>query len=831
METLLRDIRYGMRALLKRPVFTAIALLVLGLGIGANTAIFSVVNAVLLRSLPFRDADRLVLLWGSKPAQGRPQLPLSLPNFNDVKEQAQSFDGLSAWTLGRFNVTDPRSEAPNPEQVQYAIVSSNFFSVLGVSPSLGRTFLPEEEQPGHSRAVMISNALWARRFGSDTNVIGKPITLDGQSYEIAGLMPAGFNFLSFPRETDVWIPFGLDPFRDRKYARGVGSLGAIGRLKPGVDAAKAQNELDTISARLLNQYPEINTGWSVKLAPLQEQIVRNLRRALLILMGAVGFVLLIACANVANLQLGRINVRRREIALRAALGASRLRLIRQLLTENLLLAVMGGAVGLLVAVWGVSLLAKFPYSNRTLFVPYDIPRDQIGLNGKVLGFTVALSLLTGIVFGLLPAFQASRSDLNDALKESGVRSGSHRGLTRNVLVVTELAMSLTLLIGAGLMIRSFVRLQQVDAGFQADNVLTMDINLAQSKYHQPNQTTGFYRQLIERVQALPGVVSAGAVEYLPLTGVDSTTGVFIEGRPLPGPGEVWETHYRDVTPNYFRSVGMQLRAGRSFTDQDNQASPKVTIINETMARRFWPGENPIGKHVALNFESMRFHPDRAPDLDVPLGMREIVGVVADVRHAGLATAAFAEMYIPLEQRPNSDMTLAIRTSGDPLSLASAARQAVVEIDRDQPVANITTMAQLVSSSVAQPRFNFLLLTVSAVVALVLATVGIYGVISYSVTQRTREIGIRMALGAQRRDVLRLVMGQGMVLALLGLVIGLAASLALTRLLTSLLFGVSSTDLVTFVSVSVLLGIVALLASYLPARRAAKVDPLSALRYE
>lgn len=833
MDTLMKDIRYGFRTLLKSPGFTFISVLVLALGIGANTAIFSVINAVLLSALPFKEPDRLVLIWGSKPQQGRAQVPFSLPNFNDVQSQTKTLEAMSAWTLGRFNLTDGEGATTvEPEQVQYALVSSNFFSTLGVSVKIGRAFRPDEEQPGQSRAVIISHSLWARRFNSDPNVLGKTITLDGQAYEVAGVLPADFTFLSFPKATEVWLPFGLDSFRDRKYARAVGSLGVIGRMKPGVGLAEAQAELDTIARRLEEQYPNFNKGWSVRAVPLHEQVTKSWRTALLVLFGAVGFVLLIACANVANLQLARVAARQKEIAIRAALGAGRLRIVRQLLTENILLATLGGSLGLLFALWGVDLLASFPYTTPSLFVPYDITREQIGIDARVLLFTVAVSVLTGVIFGLIPAFQASRTDLNEALKETGSRAGGGmRSGARSSLVVAEIAISLMLLVGAGLMIKSFLRLQRVDPGFKPDNVLTMDINLPQTKYRENEQINLFYRELIERVRALPGVTSVGAGEYLPLSGFDSTTGIFIDGRPLPAPGESQEAHNRNVTPDYFNALGISLRAGRFFTERDNGDSPKVAIINETMAQRYWPRENPIGKRVALNFEAMKFHPDRAPDLDIPSGMREIVGVVADVRHTGLMTAPVPEMYVPFEQRPIRDMTLVVRASGDPLALTGAVRQQVLSTDPDQPVANITTMAQLLSASVAQPRFNFMLLTVFACVALALAAVGIYGVISYSVAQRTREIGIRMALGAQASDVLRLVLGQGFRLILLGLALGLLAALALTRVLAGLLFEVKPTDPLTYGAIALLLAGVAALACYVPARRAAKVDPMVALRYE
>jgi putative ABC transport system permease protein len=829
MQTLWQDLRYGARMLWKKPGFTTSAVIMLALGIGANTAIFSVVNATLLRPPPFPQPDRLALFWGSKPRTNMPQLPLSLPNFNDVRAQCQSCDSLSAWTIGHSTLT----QGAEPERVQYAIVTADFFATLGVQPLLGRAFRAEEDNPSHASAALISHSLWRRRFGADPALAGKTITLDGQRREICGVLPAGFRFASFPKETEVWLPFGLDPFKDRKYARGANALGVIARLKPGITLQQAQTELNVISMRLEQAEPHFNTGWRLQAVALHEQASGKLRRGLFVLLGAVAFLLLIACVNVANLQLARATARRREIAIRAALGAGRFRIVRQLLVESLLLAGLGGIAGSLLAWWGVDLFALIPYNAPNLFTPYTVPAEQIGVDGRALGFTCLVTLLAGALFGLAPAWQmgqAARTNPQTAIKEGASQAPLGAGRGRGLLVATEVALALLLLIGAGLMIRSFARLQQVDPGFDPQNALTFDLNLPESKYQRP-QAAQFYERLLERVAALPGVSAAGAVEYLPMSGMDSNTGLLIEGRPKPPPSERIFAHQRVVTPDYFRALGMRLLQGRGFTTADSDKSPRVAIINETMARRYWPGENPIGKRAALDFEAMRFYPDRAPDFDLALGLREIVGVVADVKHAGPAGETVPEFYAPLAQRPTRNMTLVVRTAADPAGLLSLARREVYALDKDQPIDNVSTMSEWLAASVAQPRFNFLLLTVFAAVALALASLGIYGVVAWTVAQRTQEIGIRMALGARAEDVFRLVVGQGMKPALLGVALGLFGASALTRLMKTLLFEMSATDPLTFIAIALLLTLVALLACWIPARRATKVDPMIALKYE
>ncbi len=836
MSTFFADIRYGLRMLAKSRQFTLVALTALALGIGANTAIFTVVNSVLIRPLPFRDADRLTIISASRAEQDRTTVPLSLPEFFDVRDESRAFESMSAWALGRFNLSGrgvAEAAGSAPELVQYAVTTANLFSVLGVAPAAGRTFDAADDRAGAPRVVMLSAALWHRYFGSDPSVVGRTVTLDGKDYQVVGVLPAGFRFLSFQHDTDVWLPLGSDPFSDRRYARGVRSMGVIARLKPGATLAQAQVELNTIADRLARAFPGDNRGRALFVLSLRDQTVKNLKPAILVLLGAVGFVLLIACANVANLLLARATSRHREMAIRAALGAGRGRLIRQLLTEHAVLGIVGGGFGLLVATWGIDLLSILPREAPSLFVPYSIGRGDIAIDRVVLGFTVALSLATAFIFGVTPALEGSRLEVTDALKSggSGSTAGSRRqSRMRASLVVAEVALSVMLLVGAGLLVRTFLRLQQVDPGFRPENVLSFDVNLPPSKYAAPARTE-FFQRAIADLRQLGGVAAAGAVEYLPLSGADSSTASAVEGRPQPAPGEEVQAHYRSVTPDYFRAMGIALVRGRAFTDGDRADAPRVALINETMARRLWGGENPIGRRMAITVEALRFRRDGPPTVDMPAAMREVVGIVADVRHVGPRTEPLPEVYMPFAQRPVASMSIVVRTANDPLAVARDARHVVTSIDKDQPIANIASVSELLAESIAQPRFNGLLLSVFAAIAVLLAVVGVYGVMSYSVALRAREIGVRIALGGQARDIASLIVWQGMRVALTGLAIGLVCALALGRVMSGLLFGVRATDPATFAGAGIVLAAVALVACYLPARRAGQIDPMDALRSE
>jgi putative ABC transport system permease protein len=804
--------------LLKRPGFTIVAVITLALGIGANTAIFSVVNGVLLRALPYPEPQQLLMVWSNRPGlQAQTDLtdsPVSAADFVDWRNQNQAFAQLAALHTRALNLTD-RGE---PELLGGIRASANLFSLLGVEARLGRTFLPEEDQPG-SRVVLISHGLWQRRFGADPKLVGQTLTLNDESHTVVGILPPDFQFprrgelpagYQFPRRVEVYLPLALTP--DQAGNRGRHYLAVVGRLKPQVTIRQAQAEMDGLAQRLQQQYPQSNTGKGVRLAALHEQVVGKARPALLVLMGAVGFVLLIACANVANLMLARAGARRKEMAIRAALGAGRGRIIRQLLSESVLLAIVGGGLGWFLALWGVELLLAVGPSN--------LPRlEEVGLDHGVFIFTLLISLATGLLFGLAPALAASRLDLNEALKE-GTRGsavgGSHH--LRRLLVVAEIALSLVLLIGAGLLVRSFSQLLSVDAGIDTRNVLTLDILLPRAKYAGPQQTA-FFEQVVERVRSLPGVESAGAVYPLPLSGGQEGAGFSIEGQPPPAPGELRTAGPRWVSPDYFKVMGISMLRGRAITAQDGGDAPRVVVINEAMKRRFWPNEDPLGKRISF------LTTDGTPD------WREIVGVVKNIRHTALDSEPQPEMYFPFSQFPLPFMTIVVRTASDPLSLVPAARNQVMAVDKDQPISNIHTMEELLAISVSQRRFNMLLLITFAVVALALASVGIYGVMSYTVAERTHEIGLRMALGAQRRDVIRLVISQGMMLAGIGVGIGLVCAFAMTRMMSSLLFGVGATDPLTYALIAALLSSVALLACYLPARRATKVDPMVALRYE
>ena len=835
MHSVVNDIRFAVRSLLKHRAFATVIVATLALGIGANTAIFSVVNAALLRPIPFPDPERLYLVWAYRPTSPLPQLPLSLPNFLDVRERARSFQSLAVWTSfndSRFSVTGGCAAADcEPEKVQYAIVSSNLFDVLGVRPEIGRNLNSNDDNRATAHGVVVSRQLWERRFGGRRSTAGATITLDGNTLDVVGVLPADFRFVNAPREPDVWLPLGLDPFRDRAYARGANALGVIGRLRPAIEAAQAQRELTAIATDLEQRYPDFNRGTTLRLVSLHDQATLGIREGLLILLGAVALVLLIGCANVANLLLARASSRYQEIAIRAALGASRRRLVAQLLCESMVLSVTGGAIGLLVAAWLVELPAVVPLAAPSVFVPYAAHADDVSLDAVVLAFTLGLSVITGILFGLLPALRASRPSLYSALAARGHGSSDpSRVRTRQLLVVAEVALALTLLVGAGLLLRSFANLRAIDPGFRADHVLTVDLNLPGSRYGAPNRQVQFYDALITRVGALPGVRGVGGVEQLPLSGPQQTTDFRIMGAPPPRQGDEPDAAYASVTPGYFSAMSLMLRSGRVLTESDGAAAPRVAVINEAMARRFWPNETPIGKRVALSIESLRFdRPNAPPRLDFEGAAREIVGVVADVRASAIADPAAPALYMPFAQRPVSNLTVAVRTGGNPIRLINPIRAAVRALDPDQPLSSVATMSDIVAASVQQPRDRTTLIGVFAFVALLLAAIGVYGVMAYGVNERTREIGVRVALGASASDVVRLIIRGALGMTLVGVVIGLAGGFMASRLLGSLLFGVKATDLATFVGAAVVILGVATLASWLPARRASQVDPAVALR--
>src|SRR6476661_7453213 len=835
MHSVVNDLRFAIRSLLKHRAFASVIVATLALGIGANTAIFSVVNAALLRPLPFPDPASLYLIWAYRATSALPQLPLSLPNFLDVRERARSFQSLAVWTSfsdSRFSVTGGCAAADcEPEKVQYAIVSSNLFDVLGARPEIGRAFNVRDDDRATAHGVIISQRLWDRRYGGRRSVTGATITLDGNTLDVVGVLPADFRFVNAPREPDVWLPLGLDPFRDRVYARGANALGVVGRLRAGVTAAGAQRELTAIAADLEQRFPEFNRGTTLHLVSLRDQATLGVREGLLLLLGAVALVLLIGCANVANLLLARTSSRYQEIAIRAALGSSRRRLVGQLLSESRVLSVAGGAAGLLVAAWLVELPAVVSLAAPSVFVPYATHADEVGLDAVVLAFTFGVSLATGLLFGIVPALRASRPSLYSALTTRGHGSSDPtRVRTRQVLVVAEVALALTLLVGAGLLLRSFANLRAIDPGFRADHVLTVDLNLPRTRYETPARQAQFYTALIDRVSALPGVRSVGAVEQLPLSGPQQMTDFRIIGAPPPPPGDEPDVAYGSVTPGYFSSMALVLRRGRVLNASDGAAAPRVAVINEAMRRRFWPNENPVGKRVALSIESLRFdRPNAPPRLDFEGAAREIVGVVADVRASAIADPALPAMYVPFAQRPVSNLTLAVRTGGNPVWVINPIRAAVHALDPDQPVSSAAAMSDIVAASVQQPRDRTTLIGVFALVALLLAAIGVYGVMAYGVNERTREIGVRVALGADTGDIVRLIISGALGMTLLGVVLGLAGGFVTSRLLGSLLFGVAATDLPTFFGAALVILGVAALASWLPARRAARVDPAVALR--
>jgi putative ABC transport system permease protein len=801
------DLRYALRSVFKQPVFSAVVVLTLALGIGANTAIFTVVNAVVLRPLPFQNADRLAMIWTTKDTNQ--EQPLSFADFNDLKNQTKSFSAVGAASpLWNFTLTG----GPEPEPLQGMYVSANMFELLRVAPERGRNFSGDEDRIGGAPVAIISHSLWERRFGADQNIVGKPITLSGVTGTVIGVMPASFQLLDPAAE--VWVPLSQNQFASS--ARNVRLLSAVARLADDLKPAAANSELSTIAASWAAQYPDSNGGVGMRVVPLHQQVTGKFRPALLLLLGAVSLVLLIACANIINLMLVRSAARQKEIAVRAALGAARRRLLRQLLTESITLSLIGGAAGVLLGSWGVqALLALNP-------IPLP-PYNQIRLDFTVLGFTLAASVITGILFGIAPAWQTLKFDLHTALKEGGRASIADSGQRRlsSLLVIAETAMAMVLLIGAGLLLKSFAHLLDVKPGFVTENVLTMQVGLPNASYREPQKRAAFLQQLERSLSGAPEVASVGFVTRLPLMSAlnNVTTFLAIEGREVPV-AERPEIDFRRASTGYFQTMGIPLLKGRLVTEQDITNNTGAVVINDAMAKRFWPGEDPVGKRISTATSSGQ-----------QTQWQTIVGIVGSVRHLGLDVEPRPELYYHTNSNPPFGPVVVIRTTGDPQRVISLARAKVRELDRDVPISNVNTMEQLVAQSVAQRRFGMFLVGIFAALALVLAVVGIYGVVSYSVAQRTNEIGVRMALGASTTDVLKLVLKQGMTLALIGVGVGLAGAFAVTRLMIALLFDVKPTDVATFATVSVGLILVALLACYVPARRAMKVDPLVALRYE
>jgi len=807
MNSIIRDVKFALRGLAKHPAFTAIAVVTLALGIGGSTSIFTVVNAALVRGLPYKSPDRLYHIWEQVPKQEFPKREFSYPDYQDY-QQNNVFEGLAAYTGGGAIL----SGQGDPESLNAPRVNAAFFSVLGVDPLLGRTFQSGEDTQGGPKLTVLTYALWQRHFGADPNIVGRALTLNGESYTVIGVLPASFQFALRP--ADLFLPY--QPTQNQLTRRYMHGTNLIGRLKPGKTADEAQSELNLIAGRIEQQFNDSHAGVKARVVPLQEEIVGNVRPILLVLLGAVGFVLLIACANVASLLLTRSLARQKEVAIRSALGASRWRVIRQLLTESILLSLAGGVAGLLIAFWGVpALVAVLPQSQLNA-MPF---LKSLNIDASILAFSFGLSLLTGLFFGLAPALQSSKLDLNEALKEGGRQTSAGSGhRLRSAMVVSEIALAVVLLIGAGLMMKSLLRLLQTNIGFQTENLLTMTVIVPPSKYTEVNQQINFNDQLRQRVQALPGVAAAGTVNILPVNS-GNTTRFIIDGDPIPAPGKETEANIRTVSDDYFKTLGVPLLAGRMFDERDTNDKPGVVIIGKTIADRMFAGRDPVGR--LLKYSSIQGQGDL------------IVGVVGDVKITGIDEALRPVLYYPFRQSSSTFANLVARTNTDPNALAAAIRSEVRNLEPDAAILNVRTMDEMIAQTPASfmRRFPALVISIFAGIALLLASIGIYGVVSYSVSQQTHYIGVRMALGASPSDILKMILKQGLLLALLGVGIGVGAAFGLMRLLSTLLYQVSATDVSTFAIVTGTLFAVALLACFLPARRATKVDPLVALRYE
>ena len=800
MDSVLKDLRYAMRALLRRPGFTAVAVITLALGIGANTAIFSVVHAVLIQPLPYPDSEQLVALRQSNSAT-EPDAQIAPGNFLEWQRQNTSFAGLAAYRTVSYNLTGDG----NPERVLAGRVSFGLFKLLGAQLLSGRDFLAEEDRPGREKVVIISQGLSQRRFGGWADVLGKTLKLDGEDYTVVGVMPAEFR-LPDQRERQLWTPIAFKDIEQTLYQARY--IEAIGRLKPSVSFQQAQAEMTAIAARLAQEHPDANTGWTIRVTPLLDFVVGDVKRVLWILFGAVALTLLIACANVANLLLARATARQKEMAVRVALGAGRARIARQLATESLLLAMLGALAAWPLASWGLrALLAA---------APADLPRlASVSIDNRALLFTFVVALFTAFLFGLAPALQVMKYDSNPTLKDHRSRSVRQQRIG-NFLIASEVALAFMLLIGGGLLLRTVWRLNHVDPGFDERNALAVTLQLPEKKYADPQQLARFSEQLVQEVSTLPGVAATGVARILPIVH-DLPTSFYFEGYARPKENELPQTNYSAVSPGYFKAMGIPLLAGRAFTERDTLDAPRVAIVSQTLAQRYFPNGDAIGKRINVQTG--------------PESYREIVGIAGDVKQNGLTKSTRPHTYEPFAQAPNQFMTLIVRSTTDPNALVPAIRSKVLALDGELPLQRVTTLDRMIANSIRQQRFTSIVLSVFAGVALLLAAAGLYGVISYSVAQRTHELGIRVALGAQVKDVMQLVLRQGMVFVIAGEVAGIAGALALTRLLGGLLFGVTPTDALTFIAVTAGLTFVALLACYIPARRATKVDPLVALRYE
>ena len=801
MRSVLQDLRYGARLLVRAPGFSLVAIIALAIGIGANTAIFSVVYTLLLQRLPYRDADRLAIVWEHNTIRDRKSNVVAPANFIHWREMNQVFEDL-ATVSPTYSVTVTGNG--DPEELQAQSISAELFQILGVPPALGRGFTAAENVPG-TQLVVISDRLWRRRFGADPKILERPVISQGTPFSVVGVMPPGFSFLD--KSVDVWLPIGFTAQTRTPRGR---SLTVVGRLKPGMTVERAQLDMTRVSSALTEMFPAFNTGWTSRVVMLREQLTGDVRPALIVLAAAVAFVLLIACANVANLLLARATARQRELAVRAALGAGRARLVRQLLAESLVLSAIGGFCGLLLAWWALGFL------RAVVAERLPIQRlEMVGIDPYVLLFSLAASLVCGLVFGAVPALTASGSTLTDSLKDGGRSGSASRGKrTRSAFVIVEVALALVLLVGAGLLLRSFVRLLDRNPGFDASRTITMRISLPQARYGGDGQRSQFLERFFQQVDALPGVEASGAISFLPLSGLGAATSMQIVGKPIPPQGQEPVTDVRVISHGYLKTMGVPLLKGRLFNEQDASDANGRVVINETMALKYWPGEDPIGKRVRIAWDSLE---------------DEVIGVVGDVKHSGLDGETRAMTYWPYARWSYGTMTVTVRTAADPNRIVTSIASLVRQLDPELVVANVKTMDEVVSDSVAQRRLTMLLLTIFAGAALLLAAVGIYGVIAYSVTERTQEIGIRVALGAQRGAVLRMVIKQALVLVVTGIAVGGGGALLLTRLMQGLLFEVKPTDPVTFGVVSGVLTAVALLASYIPGRRATQIDPVIALR--